>query len=65
MAVINPPPHRETREVWKPTSNLEFDGAKASLEPKRFESKNIPEHLVRPPIDELTLMKIKEMAKTS
>lgn len=34
------------------------------LQPIRYEPKNLPEHLVRPPIDEDTLIRLKAMAKT-
>ena len=64
MAVINPPPFKKEIDIWKPPNNLQFDGSKVPLEVIRYEPKNIPEHLLRPAIDENTLMKIREMGKS-
>ena len=63
-AVIHPPPHREPREIWKPASTLAFDAAKVNLSVERFQSKNLPDHLVKPPIDEIALMRFKELEKS-
>jgi hypothetical protein len=46
-------------EVWKPPSKLNFDGTKINVAPRRYEPKNIPDHLTRPPIDEETLLRMK------
>lgn len=62
-AIIHPPPHRQEMNVWGPDTNLQFDGAKCSLSPNRKERKTLPEHLAKPAIDEITLMKIREMSQ--
>ena len=52
------------REIWKPPSHLNFDGTQVPLQPERFSQKNLPDHLVKPPIDEIALMRIKELEKS-
>ena len=59
MAVIHPVPQTVTKEVWKPDRKLNFDGTPVVPAPRRYEPKNIPEHLTRPQVDEETLIKIK------
>ena len=54
---------KHPKDVWKPPRDLSFDASIADVLPKRFEPKNIPEALIRPPIDEEVLMRIKENAK--
>ena len=49
------------RDVWKPDRNLNFDGEPIDVKPRRWEPKNIPDHLTRPPIDEEVLMKLRTM----
>lgn len=49
-----------TKEVWKPDRKLNIDGTPVAPAPRRFEPKNIPEHLTRPQIDEEALIKIKQ-----
>ena len=61
LAVIHPSPVREKREVWKPDRNLNFDGETLEVKPRRWEPKNIPDHLTRPPINEEVLMKLRAM----
>jgi hypothetical protein len=63
LAVIHPPPLKHPKDVWKPPRDLSFDASIVEVQPKRFEPKNIPEALIRPPIDEETLIRIKENAK--
>jgi hypothetical protein len=41
---------------------LNFDGSTIKPNVRRFEPKNIPEHLVRPAIDEETLIRLKATA---
>jgi hypothetical protein len=48
MAVIHPISDKVSREVWKPERNLNFDGSTVAIAPRRYEPKNIPEHLTRP-----------------
>ena len=60
LAVIHPSPVKVERKMKHvPPATLAFDSTKATVASRRFEQKNIPEHLVRPPIDEERLMKIK------
>jgi hypothetical protein len=58
--VIHPSP---TKNEKKPKhiapSTLAFDSTCASIHSRKGDRKSIPEHLVRPPIDEEKLMKIK------
>lgn len=54
---------KEKREVWKPDRNLNFDGETLEVKPRRWEPKNIPDHLTRPPIDEEVLMKLRAMGQ--
>lgn len=64
MAVIHPSPsklHKEPRHV--PPKTLKFDGETISIKPKRFEPKQIPDHLIRPQIDEEKLMQIRASQK--
>ena len=61
LAVIHPSPTRESREVWKPDKNLNFDGEPLALMARRWEPKNIPDHLTRPPNNEEVLMKLRTM----
>jgi hypothetical protein len=48
MAVIHPPSQNVVREIWKPDRHLNFDGTPIGIAPRRYEPKNIPEHLTRP-----------------
>ena len=64
LAVISPLPKRRHREPsHKAPSSLAFDGSKLSLSAKKSLEREIPEHLVRPAIDEEKLMKIREREK--
>lgn len=63
-AVIHPPPYKRDREVWKPAKNLAFDGTRQVLEVERYQAKNIPDTLIRPAIDEIALMRVKELEKS-
>lgn len=64
LAVIHPSPTKPSNKPKHiPPSSLAFDSSKVPLKPRRSEHKNIPEHLVRPPIDEEKLMKIKAQNK--
>ena len=62
LAVIHPSPTREMRDIWKPDRHLNFDGETLDLMARRYEQKAIAEHLVRPPIDEEVLMKLRTMS---
>lgn len=42
---------------------MEFDGARMTLSSKNFTKKELPDYLVRPPINEEKLMKIREREK--
>jgi len=44
---------------------MDFDGSPMKITAKRFgiDKKEIPEHLIRPAIDEEKLMKIREMER--
>jgi hypothetical protein len=59
LAVIHPAAEREIRPIWKPPKKLNFDGTTVPVQVNRFNPKNIPEHLVRPEIDEEKLMQIR------
>jgi hypothetical protein len=61
--VIHPTPSKDDRPVWAPPRNLGFDGSRANVAPKRYEPKNIPEHLSRPAVDENKLMQIRANEK--
>ena len=65
LAVICPPPWRQTKEPRHvPPRTLAFDGSRVELGIRPTASKaEIPDHLVRPPIDEEALMRIKERSK--
>lgn len=64
LAVIHPTASRDVRPVWKPPRNLGFDGSSVHVQAKRFDPKNIPEHLSRPAIDEEKLMTIRANEKS-
>lgn len=59
LAVIHPPPKKVTKEVWQPDNRLGFDGESVRLGARRYEAKTIPEHLVRPTIDEEAMIRMK------
>ena len=64
MAVIHPSPSKlikEPRHV--PPKTLLFDGESILIKPKRFDPKQIPDHLIRPQIDEEKLMQIRAQQK--
>jgi hypothetical protein len=63
LAVIHPVPSRDIRPVWMPPKRLNFDGSHVPVQVRRFRPKNIPEHLVKPAIDEEKLMKIRAVDK--
>lgn len=43
---------------------MAFDGARVTLQMERNQPKNLPDHLVKPPIDEIALGRIKELEKS-
>ena len=59
LAVIHPPPKKVSKEVWQPDRRLGFDGESVRLGARRYEAKTIPEHLVRPTIDEEAMIRMK------
>ena len=62
-AVIHPSPSKLKREqTHKPPKTLNFDGVPVALA-KRPEKPQLPEELVRPPIDEEKLFKLREQDK--
>jgi hypothetical protein len=63
LAVIHPTPSKDERPVWKPPKNLGFDGSRVNVAPKRYEPRNIPDHLSRPTVDENKLMQIRANEK--
>ena len=58
MAVIHPVPIKPIINVRKPPNRLNFDGVPVSIAPKRYEPKNIPEHLLTT-LDEETKARLK------
>ena len=64
LSVIHPSPTKVDRKLKHiPPSTMAFDATRVSVGHRKSYSKNIPEHLVRPPIDEEKLMKIKAANK--
>lgn len=64
MAVIHPSPVKSRKEPrHKPPNTLLFDGEPANFAKRPSSSKNLPEYLVRPAIDEEKLVKIRERQK--
>ena len=60
LSVIHPSPTKVDRKLKHvPPSTLAFDASPVTVAHRKTNSKNIPEHLTRPPIDEERLMKIK------
>ena len=65
-AVIHPSPTKQMKEPrHRPPRTLAFDGEPFSLETreKRADRTQLPDHLIRPPIDEEKLMKLRAQAK--
>jgi hypothetical protein len=61
LGVISPLPDKKRKQQGhRPPNTLAFDGSRLKLSPKKIEDKDLPEHLVRPSIDEEALMKIRE-----
>ena len=61
MAVIHPSPEKVRKEPsHKPPKTLLFDGSPYALSKRPDTAKNLPDHLVRPAIDEEKLFKIRE-----
>jgi len=66
LSVIHPPSVVKRPEPGHmPAKSLQFDGAPVSLTPKPHHDKyeHIAVHLVRPPVDQEKLMKIREKEK--
>ena len=64
LSVIHPSPTKASRkELHTAPNTLAFDGTPASLNKRKDRFKDIPEHLVKPQIDEETLMKIRAKEK--
>jgi hypothetical protein len=51
MAVIHPSPRKKIRPETSPTPNLALTGNHAKLLVKRYEPKQLPDHLIRAPMD--------------
>ena len=58
-AVIHPRPVKKEIHIRQPPKTLQFDGRTENPQPKRYEPKNLPEHLARP-IDEAALARVRE-----
>mmetsp|Transcript_8432 Transcript_8432/g.14121 ORF Transcript_8432/g.14121 Transcript_8432/m.14121 type:complete len:93 (-) Transcript_8432:2664-2942(-) len=63
MGVINPPSLVKKPDPWRPDKSITFDGSTINLRKKENGKPEIPESLIRPPIDEEKLIRIKSMAK--
>ena len=51
LAVIHPSPRKKVRPSRSPTPNLTMTASQAKLQVKRYEPKQIPDHLMRAPLD--------------
>ncbi len=51
MAVIHPSPRKKKDRHESPTPNLAMTGSQAKLLVKRYEPKQLPDHLIRAPMD--------------
>jgi len=51
MAVIHPSPRKKKQMAESPTPNLTLSGNHAKLLPKRHEPRQLPDHLIRAPMD--------------
>ena len=61
LSVIHPAPlYQPPAKGHKPPKTMLFDGEPVKLKHKHAHKKEIPEHLIRPEIDEEKLMKIRE-----
>mmetsp|Transcript_13206 Transcript_13206/g.20584 ORF Transcript_13206/g.20584 Transcript_13206/m.20584 type:complete len:571 (+) Transcript_13206:73-1785(+) len=64
LSVINPPTKYAPKEPSHiPPKTMGFDGSTMGLAYRDLSKKEMPDHLVRPPIDEEALMRIKERSK--
>jgi hypothetical protein len=50
-AVIHPSPRKKSRPSMSPTPNLTMSGTTSKLQVRRYEPKQLPDHLIRAPLD--------------
>lgn len=64
MAVIHPPPFKRERKHWMPASDLQFDGRPMNLEDERSIPKQLPDHLIKPALNEAAVSRARDRERS-